>query len=137
MMLTNDAALAGRVRLLRVARRRAKRYYHSEVGGNFRLDALQAALLRVKLPHLDALDRGAAGGRRALPPAARRSSGRPERCRPRMPAACGTSSSSRVPGGARDRLAAHLADRHISTAIYYPVPLHLQACFRDLGSRPR
>jgi dTDP-4-amino-4,6-dideoxygalactose transaminase len=134
MLLTNDAALARRVRLLRT-HGAEKRYHHSEIGGNFRLDELQAALLRVKLPHLD---RWTAGRRAAAEQYRRRLADRPGGLQlPPADAGCVWNQFVvQVPGGARDRLAAHLADRHISTAIYYPVPLHLQACFRDLGHGP-
>jgi dTDP-4-amino-4,6-dideoxygalactose transaminase len=134
MLLTNDAALARRVRLLRTHGAET-RYHHSEVGGNFRLDELQAALLRVKLPHLD---RWTAGRRAAAGRYHQQLADRPGGIQlpPADPGCVWNQFVIQVPGGLRDRLAAHLADRHISTAIYYPVPLHLQACFRDLGYAP-
>jgi dTDP-4-amino-4,6-dideoxygalactose transaminase len=131
MLLTNDAALAKRVRLLRTHGAQ-RRYYHSEVGGNFRLDELQAALLRVKLPHLP---RWTAGRRAAADRYRQQLGDRPGGIQlpPEDPGCVWNQFVVQVPDGARDRLAAHLADRHIATAIYYPVPLHLQDCFRDLG----
>jgi dTDP-4-amino-4,6-dideoxygalactose transaminase len=134
MVLTNDAVLAKSLRTLRV-HGGERRYLHERVGGNFRLDELQCALLRVKLPHLErwtALRRAAAGRYRAnladlpggiTPP-------------PDDPGAVWNQFVIRVPSGRRDALAKHLADKGIGTAIYYPLPLHLQACFAQLGHRP-
>jgi dTDP-4-amino-4,6-dideoxygalactose transaminase len=131
MVLTNDAALARRVRLLRV-HGAERRYHHTDVGGNFRLDELQAAFLRVKLPHLPrwtALRRAAA--ERYLHALADRPGG--VGLPPADPGSAWNQFVIRVPGGRRDALAAFLAARDIATAVYYPVALHQQACFRALG----
>lgn len=131
LVTTNDAALAELVRVLRVHGSKPK-YYHKIVGGNFRLDALQAAVLRVKLKHLPAWT----AGRRANADRYRRLFGE-----------AGLSGKVvlplDVPGhiynqfviqtAHRDMLQAHLTERKIGTEIYYPVPLHLQECFRGLG----
>jgi dTDP-4-amino-4,6-dideoxygalactose transaminase len=120
-----------------------QRYYHKVVGGNFRIDAIQAAVLRAKLPFLDgwnALRRENAGryaglfssagllDRMALPPEPHASSGLKDHH-------IFHQYVIRIPGGRRDAVAAALADRRIGTAIYYPVPLHLQECFAPLGYR--
>jgi dTDP-4-amino-4,6-dideoxygalactose transaminase len=94
----------------------------SRSAANFRLDALQAAILDAKLPHLPGVDRGASGARRPLPraprPRCRRGRCRPT-SRPRL-------SPLRRARGRRDRLRAHLTAAGIGTEIYYPSPLHLQ-----------
>jgi dTDP-4-amino-4,6-dideoxygalactose transaminase len=135
LVITADGALAHEVRLLRNHGAEPK-YLHQRIGGNFRLDALQAAVLRVKLPHLaewtekrranaaryDRLFRGA-----ALPPGV---------VLPVQPAGYHHIYNQfviRVPG--RDQVRASLADRRIGTEVYYPVPFHLQECFADLGYR--
>jgi dTDP-4-amino-4,6-dideoxygalactose transaminase len=132
MVLTNDPAFAQAVRTVRV-HGAVGRFHHQTWGGNFRLDELQAALLRVKLPHLTrwtAARRNAAGRyRQAL-------AGTPLGLPPDDPGCVWNQFVVRVPGGERDRLAAHLASLGIGTAIYYPEPLHLQPCFAFLGHRP-
>jgi dTDP-4-amino-4,6-dideoxygalactose transaminase len=132
MVLTNDEPLADRLRTIRTHGAERK-YHHSVVGGNFRLDELQAALLRVKLPHVPrwSLERRrvASGYRQLL---AETPLGLP----PADPGCVWNQFVVRVPEGQRDRLAAHLADQKIATAIYYPEPLHLQPCFRALGHAP-
>jgi len=132
MVLTGDGALADRVRRLR-NHGADRKHHHVEVGGNFRLDELQAALLRVKLPLLEqwtrARRRVAAGYRQLL---ASLPLGLPppdERC-------VWNQFVIRVPDGRRDALAAHLAARGIETAVHYPVPLHLQPALAFLGHRP-
>jgi dTDP-4-amino-4,6-dideoxygalactose transaminase len=129
MILTNDRRFAEVTRMLRV-HGAARRSHHTLVGGNFRLDELQAALLRVKLPHLPrwtaARRRIAAAYRRAL-------SDTPLESPPADPGCVWNQFVVRVPGGARDALAAYLAARNIATAIHYPEPLHLQPCFAGLG----
>jgi dTDP-4-amino-4,6-dideoxygalactose transaminase len=133
LLTTNDAALAREVRLIRNHGAEPK-YFHKRVGANFRLDAIQAAVLRVKLPHLatwtlrrrDNAQRyqtlfGEADltERITLPtaPADRRH--------------IFNQYVVRVPE--RDRVRAFLADRGIGTEVYYPVPFHLQDCFAELG----
>ena len=135
LLTTTDDALAHEVRLLRNHGAQPK-YFHKRIGGNFRLDALQAAVLRVKLPHLDRWT------------AARRVNA------DRYDAlfqASGAAGSVTVPRRApdrhhifnqyvirvpdRDRVRAGLEAAGIGTEIYYPVPFHLQECFASLGHR--
>ncbi len=132
---TNDDALAALVRSLRL-HGSAVQYRHERVGGNFRLDALQAAVLDTKLPRLAAwngrrraiaarygelLSESASAGRIALP---REAPGRRHVYHQYV-----------VRVAKRDRVKARLAEKGISTAVFYPLPLHLQECFAHLGYR--
>jgi dTDP-4-amino-4,6-dideoxygalactose transaminase len=132
-VLTDDAELADRIALLRTHGARPK-YHHAAIGGNFRLDPLQAAVLRAKLPHLAAWTgarRRHADRYRALFAAARIP---PEL---RLPAAHAAHVYHQfvIRAPRRDALRAYLADAGIATEVYYPAPLHLQPCFADLGYR--
>lgn len=132
MVVTNDDELADKVRMLRVHGAKPK-YYHHLVGYNSRLDALQAAVLRAKLPHLEAWSearRQKAGRYDEL------LAGIPGIALPHRLAACQHifhQYTVRILGGRRDALRAHLTEQGIATEIYYPLPLHLQPCFRHLG----
>jgi dTDP-4-amino-4,6-dideoxygalactose transaminase len=150
LVTTNDDELADRVRSIRVHGAGRRKYEHTIVGGNFRLDELQAALLRVKLRRLDrAIDRRrehaarytealVAGGAVRADEVCERGDGDaklvvPSPCRGRH---VYHQYVVRIPGeGRRDRVQAALASREIGTAVYYPSPLHLQACFAELGHR--
>ena len=135
LVTTGDDGLAKRARILRTHGMDPK-YYHHHVGANFRMDALQAAVLRVKAPHLARWT----AGRRA----------NAARYRERFRAA-GLDAAIALPAEAADRvhiynqfvirtperdaLKRHLDEQGIGNAIYYPVPFHLQPCFADLGYR--
>jgi len=132
LVTATDAALARKLRLIRTHGMEPK-YHHHLVGANFRIDALQAAVLRVKLPHLPAWSaarRDNASRYRALFASARLDQvtlpvEAPDRTH------IYNQFVIRVPE--RDRLRAHLDAAGIGTEVYYPVPFHLQACFADLG----
>jgi dTDP-4-amino-4,6-dideoxygalactose transaminase len=135
LLTTNDDALAKRAKLLRNHGMEPK-YYHHVVGANFRMDALQAAVLRVKAPHLAAWT----AGRRANAAAYRA-----------LFSEAGIDGSITLPQEPpdrlhifnqfvirtpeRDALKKHLDDHGIGSEIYYPVPFHLQPCFAGLGFR--
>jgi dTDP-4-amino-4,6-dideoxygalactose transaminase len=135
LVTTDDAALAARIRRLRV-HGEASQYEHIEVGLNSRLDALQAAVLRVKLKRLDAWT-----GLR------QRNARRYENLFAEYGLLdCITLPATqhdrrhvynqycvRVADGQRDKVLAGLRERKIGCSIYYPKPLHLQKCFADLG----
>lgn len=133
LVTTNDAALAHELRLLRNHGAEPK-YFHQRVGGNFRLDALQAAVLRVKLPHLDGWSEARRANARRydeLFAAAGLTAGV---VRPREMPGCRHIFNQyvvRVPD--RDRVRSFLDAQGIGTEIYYPVPFHLQECFASLG----
>lgn len=142
MVTTNDDAMAAKLRALRM-HGETSRYHHSIVGGNFRLDALQAVVLHVKLPHLD----GWAEGRRQNAAEIERRflehGGRTYEqggiAFPREAPGCHHVFNQfvvRVARGRRDLLKDRLAELKIGHAIYYPVPLHLQECFANLGGKP-
>ena len=138
MITTSDDGIAARLRVLRVHGER-ERYKHEAVGWNSRLDALQAAVLRVKLPHLDAWSDGRVANADRYD---------------RLFREGGLVDSERVtlpfraqPKGhifnqytirvrRRDELGEHLKARGIGWGIYYPIPLHLQECFAGLGYTP-
>jgi dTDP-4-amino-4,6-dideoxygalactose transaminase len=132
MLVTQDDALAERLRRLRM-HGGAKQYFHDEVGYNSRLDALQAAVLSAKLPHLAGWSakrrQNAAFYDRALADLADVQTPvvRPEN------ESIFNQYTIRVPR--RDALQAFLKELGIGTAIYYPLPLHLQPCFAYLGYR--
>ena len=132
-VLTDDAELADRIALLRTQGARPK-YHHVALGGNFRLDALQAAVLRAKLAHLPRYTearRANAARYRELFAAARVP---PELRLPADdPAHAYHQFVIRAPR--RDALRSFLADVGVGTEVYYPEPLHLQPCFADLGYR--
>ena len=130
-VLTADAELAERVRLLRTHGARPK-YHHLEIGGNFRLDAIQAALLRVKLPRLGAWThaRMAVADRyRALFSGAALS----EHVTLPRHADEHVYHQFVIRAQRRDELRSHLAEAGVATEVYYPEPLHLQPCFAHLG----
>ncbi|PDV99804.1 DegT/DnrJ/EryC1/StrS family aminotransferase [Candidatus Chloroploca asiatica] len=131
MVTTNDPKLAERIRLLRGHGAHPK-YYHRIIGGNFRLDALQAAVLRVKLTYLDewtAARQQNAERYRQLFSAAGANIGLPE------DAGYGRHIYNQfvIRSERRDDLMAHLKAHQIGCEIYYPVPIHLQECFSRLG----
>lgn len=131
---TQDAGLDAKLRVLRVHGSEPK-YHHALVGGNFRLDALQAAVLNVKLPHLntwtEARRRNAALYRGLF---ADRALDRVVTVPSDVPGHIYNQFVIRVPE--RDRLQQHLRDNGIITEIYYPIPLHLQECFSGWGHAP-
>lgn len=133
MIVTNQAQRAEKLRSLRNHGSKPK-YYHKMVGGNFRLDAIQAAIVIAKLPYLDAWtsarQHNAARYGRLFAEA-----GAPVS----TPIVVGgrhvfNQYMIRVPN--RDGLLAHLKEKHIGSEVYYPVPMHLQECFKDLGHQP-
>jgi dTDP-4-amino-4,6-dideoxygalactose transaminase len=132
MMVTQDERLFERLMRLRTHGSR-KTYYHEEVGYNSRLDALQAAVLRAKLPHLQ----GWSARRRenaAYYDAA--FADVPELRTPVIdPANESIYNQYTVRAERRDALQEFLKARGIGTAVYYPLPLHLQPCFAYLGYR--
>ena len=162
LVTTNDAAVAQRLRVLRVHGSQPK-YYHAILGGNFRFDSLQAAIVSVKLGYLDRWTAGrqanAARYRRLFAAAGLSQLAEhretPSHCNG---GALGINANGsevptvqlphEVPGGRhiynqfvirvprRDELLAYLKEQKIGVEVYYPVPLHLQQCFAYLGHRP-
>ncbi len=135
MCVTNDEQLAAKLFKLRVHGMEPK-YYHELIGGNFRLDEIQAAVLNVKLPHLDAWhtarQRNAAYYDRAFARAAIPSLVTP----PASPGARHIYNQYCIRVPRRDELRAHLATAGVGAEIYYPLPLHMQQCFGYLGHQP-
>jgi dTDP-4-amino-4,6-dideoxygalactose transaminase len=135
LVTTNDDALANRLRLLR-GHGAERKYFHAIIGGNFRLDAIQAAVLRVKHPHLESWTEG------------RRRNAERYRTLFKGAGLDGVVALPVEPPGRRhiynqfviraprrDELRAHLESAGVGTEIYYPVPFHLQKCFKALGHR--
>lgn len=133
LVTTNDASFAAEMRLLRNHGAEPK-YYHSRIGGNFRLDALQAAVLRVKAPHLTAWTqarRANADAYRALFAEFGLQDAVELPVEPAGFTHIYNQFSIQVPN--RDALKDHLASRRIGTEIYYPVPFHRQECFAGIA----
>lgn len=132
MVTTDDAELESSLRILRVHGGRDK-YVHLRVGINGRLDELQAAVLLVKLPHLAGWNEA----RRLVATRYREGlSGLPLILPVERPGFYHTYHQFVVQLEDRDRLKSHLQSHDIGCDIYYPIPLHLQECFRDLGYAP-
>ncbi|HWX30511.1 MAG TPA: DegT/DnrJ/EryC1/StrS family aminotransferase [Steroidobacteraceae bacterium] len=130
---TNDMELAESMRVLRVHGGKPK-YYHAVIGGNFRLDELQAAILRVKLKYLDGWTL-ARGRNAAYYDGAFAGAQLGEKLRTPQAITGGRHIFNQyvVRAQNRDALRARLTERSIGSEIYYPVPLHLQRCFAYLG----
>lgn len=133
MIVTNGAQRAEKLRILRNHGSNPK-YYHKVVGGNFRLDALQAAIITVKLKHLDGWTAGRQRNAQAynqLFTKANLPIGLPKVATNRH---IFNQYVIRVPQ--RNALQARLQKKGIGTEVYYPVPLHMQECFAYLGHKP-
>jgi dTDP-4-amino-4,6-dideoxygalactose transaminase len=142
MVVTNDPDLAEKIRVMRRHGAEPK-YYHHVIGGNFRIDAIQAAVLNVKLAYLDDWTKRRQenakrycsmfkmnGGDGALGLHLPKAIYEPEGLRHYH-----IYNQFVVRARNRDRLREHLRANGVATEIYYPVPLHLQLCFEDLGYR--
>jgi dTDP-4-amino-4,6-dideoxygalactose transaminase len=142
MVVTNHPEMEERVRVLRMHGSKPK-YYHQIIGGNFRLDSIQAAVLNVKLPHLE-------GWNRQRQENARRyeslfeENGLVQAQKVQLPEAVyarsevlnhHTYNQFVIRVSDRDALREYLQEQSIGTEIYYPVPLHLQRCFHYLGHK--
>jgi dTDP-4-amino-4,6-dideoxygalactose transaminase len=135
LLTTEDDDLAARATMLRTHGMKPK-YYHHVVGANFRMDAMQAAVLRVKAPHLA----GWTEGRRANAARYRalfRAAGLDETVRLPIepPDRSHIFNQFVIRTSDRDGLKRHLDQNGIGNEIYYPVPFHLQPCFANLGYR--
>ncbi|MEW5807163.1 MAG: DegT/DnrJ/EryC1/StrS family aminotransferase, partial [Acidobacteriota bacterium] len=137
MMVTDDDLLAGKMKLLRV-HGSAKKYFHKMIGWNSRLDAIQAVVLDVKLKYLDRWSRERRENADRYD-ALFRQTGLIEDGFITIPARFQKSShifnQYTLMAKERDQLRDHLGSKKISTEIYYPIPLHLQECFKYLGYR--
>lgn len=146
LVTTSDDGLAERARILRVHGMQPK-YHHREIGANFRMDPLQAALLQLKLPHLPGYNCARAGNAlfyhttlKGLPGIAENRPGADRGARILLPVdfsgqGIWNQFTLRVPSGRRDALKAFLLARKIGCEIYYPIPLHRQQCFAGSGYR--
>lgn len=147
MVVTQDEARAKKLKMLRNHGMDPK-YYHALIGGNFRLDALQAAVINVKLKYLDDWSRARQQNAVRYQRLFSATGLVPEQIQlpwfPASTAATGTGSCSCrhifnqyvIRSQARDALRAHLTKCGVGTEIYYPVPLHLQECFAYCGHKP-
>lgn len=138
MVTCRDPELAAKVRALR-NHGMEPRYFHKWIGGNFRLDAIQAAVLNVKFPHLDTWSAGRRE-RAAFYRTAMRQNGLDAVFMLPVEPWAETALENHhiynqfiVRAPQRDELRAHLQRSGVATEVYYPLPLHLQECFRDLG----
>ncbi len=149
LVTTNDDILADKLRKLRVHGGHPK-YYHKMIGGNFRLDAIQAGVISVKLPHLDKWSEGrrknaALYTKLFVEAGLSEETGRLEyddKNKVLLPKAVYQSDSLKnyhiynqfvIRVEKRDELRAFITEKNIGNEIYYPVPFHLQECFSDLG----
>ena len=128
---TNDEALAKKIKALRM-HGESQRFYHDYIGGIFRIDALQAALLLVKLPYLEAQHKGRIANAKYydinLANLVQT---------PKIHTGCKTIYNQyTIRTQKRDQLLKHLQDQKIGCAVYYPVCLHEQKCFAYLGYKP-
>jgi dTDP-4-amino-4,6-dideoxygalactose transaminase len=133
MCVTNDAVLAAKLAMLRVHGMEPK-YYHQLIGGNFRLDELQAAVLVIKLKHLDAWTRGRQENACFYFGAFERAGLKSTITLPAaMPGIRHIYNQFIIRAPRRDALREHLATAGVGSEVYYPVPLHRQQCFASLG----
>jgi dTDP-4-amino-4,6-dideoxygalactose transaminase len=130
MIVTQDAARAEKLRIIRGHGSKPK-YYHKIVGGNFRLDAIQAAVVSAKLPHLDSWTAGRQRNAKKYDELFAEA---------KLPIALPAVVSGRhifnqyvIRVSRRNELQAFLQKKGIGTEVYYPVPMHLQECFVYLG----
>lgn len=131
MVVTSDEKLAETLRIIRVHGSKPK-YYHKIVGGNFRLDAIQAAVLRVKLKYLPAWTEGR-----------RNNADRYRKLFAEAGLVGKVTLPEDVPGHIynqfsirlkeRDHVQSYLKEKGVGAEVYYPLPLHLQECFGELG----
>jgi dTDP-4-amino-4,6-dideoxygalactose transaminase len=135
LLFRDDTAFFEKCRQFRL-HGETQKYHHQYVGGNFRIDALQAAILNIKLPHLDTWTRQRRQRAARYSELFTAAGLCPEFVR--LPAErIGTHTYHQyvVRAGRRDELVKHLSERKIGSGIYYPIPLHLQECFAALGGR--
>ena len=130
MIVTNDAQRAEKLKVLRGHGAKPK-YYHRIVGGNFRLDAVHAAVVSAKLPHLDAWTSGRQRNAKRYDQLFREA---------KLPIGLPVVTTDRhifnqyvIRSSSRDQLQAFLQKKGIGSEVYYPVPMHLQDCFAYLG----
>jgi dTDP-4-amino-4,6-dideoxygalactose transaminase len=133
-VLTDDEELADKIIALREHGSKTK-YHHQMVGGNFRMDALQAGFLSIKLPHLARWE----AGRQRVAARYRQLLGGVEEVT--LPTVCyglrHVFNQHVITSSRRDKLQNALQDENIGCAIYYPVPLHMQECFGNLGGKEK
>jgi len=129
MIVTNDEQLYDRLFIMRNHGSKPK-YYHKHIGGNFRLDTIQAVALLVKLPHLDEWSEAR---RRNAAYYDKRFAGTFVTSPYVSPECVSVYNQYCIRVPKRDEVLAHLREKNIGCEIYYPVPLHLQECFRSLG----
>jgi dTDP-4-amino-4,6-dideoxygalactose transaminase len=137
MLTTHDADLAQRLRLY-AAHGMSPRYYHKVIGINSRLDTIQAAVLGVKLKRLASWAAARSANARRYDELLRAAGLDAQIGLPRAEPHCEhiwNQYTIRIRGGRRDAVKAQLAAAGVATEIYYPVPLHLQECYRSLGLR--
>jgi dTDP-4-amino-4,6-dideoxygalactose transaminase len=136
LVTTSDEALAARLRRLR-NHGAEQRYYHREIGGNFRLDALQAAVLRVKLPHLPRWNSARRANAETYGRLFREAGLTQVRLPPEMDGRTHIYHQYVIRVPDRDRVRAHLTECGIGSDVYYPVPFHRQECFAGITAADR